>query len=203
MEKIIFLGGSITDANHNWLPYSNGLGNGYVSILSSILHEKGHSYILKNKGHDGSTVRGVLRSLERDCISQMPDFVSILVGTNDAGVSMNTGVCLKEQQFAANYELLLTRILERTHAKIICMSPFIFPHPQEYGNWTPDILYIEQVIRQLTEQYGLPFFPLHDMLNASAKVLGYDAITTDGIHLTDYGHGLIAKEWYQQFLFMM
>ena len=51
----------------------------------------------------------------------------------------------------------------------------------------------------LAKEYSLTFLPLHEPLNQLAKELGYPAVTTDGIHLTQAGHRLIAKIWLKHY----
>lgn len=195
MQKILFLGDSITDANRNWNPHTKGLGEGYVHIISNVLNNRRLPCQIINKGHDGFTVPSLLRTLEQDCLLQEPDFVSILVGINDVGISMNTQVTLEMQDFSNNYEQLIHRIRQHTHAPIICMAPFIFPHPQEYFYWIPEILKAQAYIQKTAAANDLTFLPLHERLNEDADRYGYREITTDGIHLTEKGHEILAQAW--------
>ena len=188
----LFLGDSITDANRLWLPESNGLGNGYVSILDQYLTAQEPTAYIINKGHDGFTVSALLRSIQSDCITYRPDFVSILIGINDIGVAMNTGVSLENLHFSKIYENLLYTICTETDASLLCLGPFIFPYPQEYLLWMNMVREAEQIIAALANRYQIPFVPLHDLLNTTAKEQGYPAITTDGIHLTQNGHRILA-----------
>ncbi len=126
MKKIIFLGDSITDAEHCFS--ENPLGNGYVDMVDKKLNHStggGKKYDIVNCGHDGFTIQGVKRMLEHDCILRQPDIVSLLIGCNDVGVMMNTGKSLEEQEFEAGYESVLRELTERTRARIICMAPLI------------------------------------------------------------------------------
>ena len=114
MKKIIFLGDSITDAEHCFS--ENPLGNGYVDMVDKKLNHStggGKKYDIVNCGHDGFTIQGVKRMLEHDCILRQPDIVSLLIGCNDVGVMMNTGKSLEEQEFEAGYESVLRELTER------------------------------------------------------------------------------------------
>lgn len=64
MKNFVFLGDSITDAGRLWLPEYNGLGNGYVKILSEKLSDK---FSVINKGHGSFTLPFLLRNLTTDC----------------------------------------------------------------------------------------------------------------------------------------
>ena len=194
--KIIFLGDSITDAGHNFQPVRDGecpLGVGYVSMIAEILGKKNCS--IRNAGHDGFTVRDLLRMLDRDCLRRSPDLVSVLVGSNDVAVCMNTGMTLEETEFEQNYYMLLERIVKHTEATVVCMGPFLFPYPLEYRNWIPLLKEAEQIEQKAAQEMKLSFLPLHDRLNRIGEKEGYDRITVDGIHLTDGGARLVARAW--------
>ena len=196
MKNFVFLGDSITDAERLWLPEYNGLGNGYVKILAEKLSGEFTSI---NKGHDTFTLPFLLRNLETDCLSFSPAAVSILIGINDIGVAKNTGKSLRAQEFASNYDTLIRRLLEASISSVFLLSPFIFSRPQEYLNWRPEVREVENTIENLARQYQLPFLPLQERMQESEKQYGTEMLTPDGIHLTPFGHELLAKWWLEAF----
>lgn len=199
-KNIIFLGDSITDAFHKMNVDPLRLGNGYVSMIAVALRKMGRTDFIRNGGHDGFTVSGLLRLFEYDCLQYDPDIVSVLIGSNDAAIAMNTGKSLAEQKFAENYAKLLAQIRERTRAHILCMGPFIFPKPLEYANWFPVIRQAEKMEQVIAERYHASFLPLQDCLNQQAEAVGYDRITVDGTHLTEEGAEMVADLWIQEAL---
>lgn len=199
MKKIIFLGDSITDAYHNLGVDIRGLGNGYVECICRKMEETGKEVKIFNRGHDGFTAAGLQKRLLQDCILQQPDIVSILIGCNDVGIMMNTGKTLEQQRFKEIYEEIIVEIQNETEADIICMAPFIFPRPEKYLNWIPEIRSAEAIIKKTAQKYGLTFLPLHDELQKAAKKCGYNDITVDGIHLTRKGAEVVADLWMKSF----
>lgn len=196
MKNFVFLGDSITDAERLWIPEYNGLGNGYVQLLAEKLS---HEFTVINKGHDSFTLPFLLRNLECDCLSFFPAAVSILIGINDIGVAKNTGKSLRAQEFASNYDTLIRRLLEASISSVFLLSPFIFSRPQEYLNWLPEVREAETSIEALAHRYQLTFLPLQERMQESEKQYGTEMLTPDGIHLTPFGHELLAKWWLEAF----
>ena len=194
--EYLFLGDSITDANHLWLPETNGLGDGYVAMLADRL---GSDTLITNKGIDGFTVSALLERLQRGFLKGHPDVISLLIGINDIGVVLNTGVTLEQLLFTENYRAVLMHLLD-TGAKLLCSGPFIFPHPQKYQIWIPYVLELEQIMGEICESLSVSFIPLHSYLTSLVKNGDYDAVTTDGIHLTAYGHKMLAEYLLPHFL---
>lgn len=195
MKNFVFLGDSITDAERLWIPEYNGLGNGYVQLLAEKLS---NNFNVINKGHDTFTLPFLLRNLECDCLSFSPAAASILIGINDIGVAKNTGKSLRAQEFAYNYDTLIRRLLEASISSVFLLSPFVFSRPQEYLNWLPEVREVENTMEALARQYQLPFLPLQERMQEAEKY-GTDALTPDGIHLTAFGHELLAKWWLEAF----
>lgn len=191
--KIVFIGDSITDANHNYS--DDSLGEGYVKIVADKLRVSHPDVEILNKGHDGFTVFSLWKFLGHDCISKKPDIVSILIGCNDVSVKMSTGRTLEEQGFQEYYEKILKKLRQKIDVKIICMGPFIFPHPLEFKNWIPDMKKAEEMAKEVADKYEAVFLPLHDMLNEAVEARDYWKITTDGTHLTVEGARIVAEKW--------
>lgn len=195
MKTLLFLGDSITDCYHNY--DTDNLGEGYVRMIAETLGYGFGKVKVINKGVDGLTLSGLDRLWKRDGASLNPDIITILIGINDIGMIKNTGLdpvfALKE--FKMNYQLLISQIREQYQVPIVLMEPFIFPHPEEYKNWEPELLEMNRIIRSLVKEMDLTFIPLWPDLLDAAKLYSYPEITVDGIHLTDPGHLIIANKW--------
>ena len=53
--------------------------------------------------------------------------------------------------------------------------------------------------KKIAEKYHADFLALQDMIILKAEKAGYESVTTDGIHLTEYGNEIIAGAWLQLF----
>ena len=203
MGIIIFLGDSITDAGRKSSP--NQLGYGYVNILSESIKGSEGKWSIVNRGVDGYITERVARCLHHDCISLRPDYVSILVGINDIGMiacsksSWQDKLYLLEDSIRSYHEMLFD-LSRETSAKVITLEPFVFPKDDKYQDWIPWQKKMSKNIHKLAKNYGAHFIPTQEPLNRKIEELGYEAVTTDGIHLTPLGHQLLAdilKEAFQ------
>lgn len=192
LKKLVCFGDSITAANR--LFSSDSLGEGFVSMLPPLLPD----FQIINKGFDGFTIARLLQNVKRDCISSQPDVVVIQAGINNIGLLMNTNRTADQQtqmmtEYVREYTELLTKITQDTDAEILLAEPFIFPHPEEFSGWIPHVKTLSGHIRELADIFGCRFLPLHNLLNQEAGRLGYEAVTSDGIHLTPHGHQILAQ----------
>ena len=195
MGLIVFLGDSVTDAGRKESP--NQLGYGYVNIFSEQLNKQNQQLNIINKGVDGQFTEQIAQSLHPECIFLHPDYVSILVGINDIGLLVASDVSEQEKLYMLEdsiraYHEMLFDLSRETTAKIITLEPFIFPKDGAFEEWIPWQKKMSKNIRKLARNYGASFVPLQEPLEQKIQELGYDAITTDGMHLTSTGHEILA-----------
>ena len=195
MKTLLFLGDSITDCNHYFDP--ENLGYGYVRMISDKINTPDKNYQVHNFGNDGFTVSALRRLWARRCLGIQPDFITILIGINDLAVIKNTGITpsVGLASFKEQYQSLIDDIRIMTNCHILLVEPFLFPRPAEYATWFDDLHQMHQIIQTLAKENGLSILSLQDLLLSTAKQEGYGEVTTDGIHLTPYGHRLIADQW--------
>ena len=195
MTRLLCLGDSNTDCGR--LFDHPPLGNGYVQMLSQKLSESGRNWEIYNLGTDGFTISRILDLAPAFYLPLKPDMITLLAGINDIGLMMNTNRTPAQQETMMENSLSryreLLRILSGAQCPVILMEPFIFPWPQEYGNWIPFVKIFSQGIKTLSEEFHFPYIRLHDTLNTAARSRGMETITTDGIHLTSDGHKLLSE----------
>lgn len=194
-KKIVFAGDSITDADHLWEPGEDGLGQGYVHMISESLKVAGTEMPeLINSGFNGYRAEDLLRRWNQVCLRKKPDLVTLLVGVNEVGAAME-GMVLSKEQFRKNYQRLVTEVLD-TGADMILMEPFLFTWPAYLINWR---VYLESTILPVVEEtalkYHLPLIRLDQPLRKLAEQYGTEQITIDGIHLTEKGNQYLADCW--------
>lgn len=196
-KRIVFAGDSITDADHLWDPGEDGLGHGYVHMISEELHntvKPEQMPVIINSGFNGYRAEDLLRRWNTVCLQKKPDLVTLLVGVNEAGAAME-GMVTTPEQFYRTYERLVREVLEETGADMILMEPFLFRYPAYLLNWRTYLQTLQPVIEEIAGKYGLPLIRLDRPLNDLAEKVGVNRITIDGIHLTEQGNRFLMKQW--------
>ena len=185
MNEYIFLGDSITDCDHIESP--DGLGDGYVKMISQLLPDSASCI---NLGYEGFTISALSRMWKRRNLTQSPKCISILIGINDIAVIKNTGLPLSSalEVFHENYEQLITCIRQRFSCPIIIIEPFIFSRPAEYITWQPAVHEMNVHIKAISDKYNLYYLPAWASMNDVS-------LSTDGVHLNEAGHRLLADLW--------
>ena len=110
MKQYLFLGDSITDADHLFDPAN--LGYGYVSLLARRPEYTDTTFV--NRGHEGFTIERVLQMLRRDGLGSHWDAITLLVGVNDIPVELFTShsrIPLSFLPFTGKYWIFYAGIL--------------------------------------------------------------------------------------------
>lgn len=191
--KLLCLGDSITDCGHLWdFP---PLGYGYVHFLQQIFTDRHNVLQIVNCGIDGLTLQRLIQGIESGVIPSNGDIITVLIGINDISLMCSTRRTQDQQQtmmrhFLQNYRKLL-RLLKSP--QILLLEPFLFSRPAEFLRWFPVLHTMSEGISSLAAEKKLTWIPLHNLFQEEAEHSGISAMTTDGIHLTEHGHKLLAE----------
>ncbi|NLZ80387.1 MAG: SGNH/GDSL hydrolase family protein [Clostridiales bacterium] len=198
-QVVLFQGDSITDCGRDRDAVDNPLGNGYpkkITELYDVLYP-GHKVTFVNKGISGNRVISLLERYDADFKDINPDFISILIGINDTWRRYDNNDETTTEKFYKDYYLLLSKIKkDMPHCKIMIIEPFLLNSLPDRAKWREDLDPKIQAVRKLAVEFADYYLPLDGIL-AKAEVEEYTCkeMTEDGVHPTDLGHGLIAKEY--------
>ena len=170
IQTVICFGDSIThgQVSHN-----------YVNILSEKMSKEGLEFI--NAGVNGNLVYNLIQRLDTiiDC---NPDFITILIGTNDANSTLsekNSARYIKnmalpekpdKELFEKNYIYLIKELKKRTNAKIALLSlppvgedknHISFQRTKEYS----------KIIHDISLEQNVDYLPLYERID---EYLGLD-----------------------------
>src|SRR5690606_11200959 len=118
-QKLLFIGDSITDCERA-KPAGEGLfgalGKGYVSLVDAMLQavypELGIRVI--NTGTGGNTVLDLQARWQEDVIDRKPDWLSIMIGTNDVWRQYDTPFIKEWHVDQEQYEATLRGLVEQS-----------------------------------------------------------------------------------------
>lgn len=204
MKTILFQGDSITDAYRDRCNDDNR-GLGYPHLVSAKMgFENPGEYNFINRGVSGDRVVDLYARIKRDCINLKPDFMSILIGTNDVwhelGDSKN-GV--DTEKFERIYCMFIDEVLEAVpDIKIVIMGAYVTHGTATDSCWETFHTEISQkaaAAKRVAEKYGFVFVDLQSKFDEAEKQADASYWTIDGVHPTPFGHALIAKAWQEAY----
>lgn len=208
--KILFQGDSITDGNRYKDPAqewdkNHQIGHSYVytivSYLGMMFPERHYEFI--NRGISGNRTDHLLARWEEDTLAYKPDVLCLLCGTNDSFYPMDDEFDQSEPSAVLQrYEKLLQMTKAACpNTRIVLLEPF--HGSPKANNVRVDLAVghsrlagIQQGVAILAEKYDAIFIPLQDVFDRAAKQREMLYWIWDGIHPTEPGHGLIAKEFF-------
>lgn len=208
--KILFQGDSITDGNRYKEPerrhdLNHQIGHSYAFIVSGMLGAEYPDAGLKfvNRGISGDTTRGLLRRWREDALDIEPDVLSLLIGTNDCFLEGENHI--EPEEYEKNLESILSQSFETNgELKVFLMEPFFLPTKDRFkakeNTCREEIGRYSQICRRIAEKDGRIFFiPLQHLFDEAAEGRDCSYWIWDGIHPTESGHALIAREWIKAF----
>lgn len=196
-QVVLFQGDSITDCGR--LIGIKPLGSGYahrVAKLYDLLYPN-HKVTFINKGISGNRVKDLLKRYDSDFKEIKPDFISILIGINDTWRKYDSNDETSTESFYDDYKLLLSKIKEDLpHCKIMIIEPFLLNSIPDRARWREDLNPKILAVRNLAKEFADYYLPL-DGIYAKAEVEEYSCheLAEDGVHPTDLGHSILAKEY--------
>lgn len=193
---ILFQGDSITDAGRNREDPGH-LGSGYPLLIAGWVRacypELNITFL--NRGISGNGVADLKARWQEDCLDLKPDLVSILIGINDCWRRYDSNRPMPVEDFAGYYREILEQTKKTLDAAIVLCEPFLLPVMEGQERWREDLDPKIQVIRELAREFQALLIP-YDGIFALASTRQKPAYWLyDGVHPTEAGHALIAREW--------
>jgi lysophospholipase L1-like esterase len=165
MKTVVCFGASLTAGTVSF---------NYLHLLSARPALADFHFI--NHGVDGDLAWNGLQRLER-VIAERPDFVTILIGTNDVNATMSERNRLRYLAFnhlptepslawyEANLETIVQRLKQETHARLAILSLAVIGEDLEHEANRKIELYNE-AIRRVAKQEEIAYLPLHETMVA-------------------------------------
>lgn len=202
-DVVLFQGDSITDwgRTHTVLTPNNSqaLGNGYVfPAASSMLTQYAAKNLqIYNKGISGNKVFQLAERWDAECIALKPNVLSILVGVNDFWHALNGQYNGTVDTYRTDYKKLIERTKQALpDVKLIIGEPFALLGVTAVDQrWYPKFNEFRLVAREVADTYHATFIPYQNIFDDALKLAPAKYWSTDGVHPTVAGAGLMARAW--------
>ncbi|SEO17054.1 SGNH/GDSL hydrolase family protein [Paenibacillus sp. OV219] len=203
-DKLVMIGDSITDCERA-RPVGEGLfgaiGKGYVSVvdalLSSTYPELGIRVV--NMGSSGNTVLDLKERWQTDVIDLKPDWLSIMIGTNDVWRQYDSPTIPEQHVYLEEYEATLDQLVAETLPSvkgIVLMTPFyIEPNTQDLMRAEMDRY--GAAVKRIAEKHGTLFVDTQAAFNQVLEHLYSGTIAWDRVHPNHTGHAVLARTFLQ------
>lgn len=199
-SKLVMIGDSITDCDRA-RPLGEGLfsgiGKSYVGLVSGLLQASYPERRIRvlNMGTSGNTVRDLKERWLKDVINLKPDWLSIMIGTNDVWRQFDLPLITEGHVYLPEYAETLEELVAGTLPKLkgmVLMTPFFMESNRndamrvmmdEYG----------KTVRKLAEKYNTVFVDTQAAFDRILKYCYPASIGWDRVHPNIEGHMVIAR----------
>ena len=161
---------------------------GYVARLFKRVLERRPESKLNNLCVSGSTTADVLRGQLDRGVAADPDLITLGIGINDIGHGLTL------DQFAKNYEQILSTLKEKTRARVVVTNiPDISSAPRIPGSMRSEyqrqIMQFNQRLEEIAVRHGATVFDVYSITTAELPSHP-EYFSSDGFHPSDAGYEL-------------
>jgi lysophospholipase L1-like esterase len=198
--KIVFMGDSITDCGRTQ-PVGEGLfapwGNGWVNIVAGLLGAvyPGHRLRVVNMGTSGNTVRDLAARWEGDVFAQEPDWVAVMIGTNDVWRQFDSPLMPETHVYPDEYRATLEKLVSATLPKVrgmVLMTPF-YLEPDRRDAMRAMMDRYGLIVKETAAKFGTAFVDTQAAMAGLVKNYHSSYVAWDRVHPNVIGHAAIAR----------
>jgi lysophospholipase L1-like esterase len=199
-SKLVMVGDSITDAGRKQ-PEGEGLfdalGRGYVQIVEALLTATNPDLCIRivNKGNSGNTVLDVQKRWKDDVLDIHPDWVSIMIGTNDVWRQFDSPLITESHVAIDVYEYTLNALVEQTIGQVkgmILLTPF-YIEPNKDDRMRERMDEYGAAVKRVAERNNTLFVDTQAAFDAIMVHIYPATLAWDRVHPNQAGHAVLAK----------
>ncbi|SFT01851.1 SGNH/GDSL hydrolase family protein [Paenibacillus sp. BC26] len=203
-DKLVMIGDSITDCGRA-RPVGEGLfdaiGKGYAGLVDALLTaaypERGIRVV--NVGTSGNTVLDLKARWQTDVLDQKPDWLSIMIGTNDVWRQFDTPLIIESHVYPEEYAATLEELVIQTRPKLkglVLMTPFYLePNPNDAMRAQMDRY--GAIVREIAAKHDALFVDTQAAFNRVMEHIYPATIAWDRVHPSQAGHAVLARAFLQ------
>jgi lysophospholipase L1-like esterase len=194
------MGDSITDCGRTQ-PVGEGLfgpyGNGWVNVAAGLIGAAypAHRLRIVNMGTSGHTVKDLDARWERDVFAQKPDWVAVMIGTNDVWRQFDLPLMPETHVYPDEYRATLVRLVSSTMPTVkgmVLMTPF-YLEPDRRDAMRAMMDQYGQIVREIAAQHGTLFVDTQAAMAGLLKNYHSAYIAWDRVHPNIIGHTALAR----------
>jgi lysophospholipase L1-like esterase len=194
---LLFIGDSITDAGRaRPVGEGSGLGGGYpaqVNVLLGSTYPERKIRVL-NTGISGNTIRNLKARWQKDVIDLKPDWLSIMIGTNDVWRQFsgtNNPDSVFPEEFVKTYSELLLQTKPLVKG-ITLLTPF-YVEPDRDQPMRKRMDEYGKLVRQIAKEHGCRFGDTQAAYDKALKSMAFGALAGDKVHPSPTGHMVLSR----------
>lgn len=194
-KHVIFFGDSITE-----LGIKRG---GYIRLIDSIAEaDNNKMYEFSGAGVSSDKIYDLYLRIEKDVIERKPDVVVIFIGVNDVWHKSIRGTGTDENKFVRFYQAVIDKLISKK-VRVILATPAVIGEKVSGNPLDKDLDKYCEIVKALAVKNKLGLVDLRHAFQEHNKTLNKEdkfsgILTYDGVHLSDYGNQLVAKEMWKR-----
>ena len=195
-QTLLFQGDSITDAGRG-RPVGEGtkLGGGYPSQVDALLKASYPSLRTRvlNVGISGNRVTDLQRRWQTDVLDLKPDWLSIMIGTNDVWRQFDraNGDQVLPERFESIYRQLLT-VTRPNLQGLILLTPFLI-EPNRSDAMRMRMVEYGKIVRKLSREFKAGFVDTQALYDDAMKSIDPKELSGDRVHPSFVGHAVLTR----------
>lgn len=203
-SKIVIMGDSITDCGRAQ-PVGEGLFNAYGSgWVNMVVGQLGAAYPERhlrvvNMGTSGNTVRDLKDRWQRDVFDQKPDYVAVMIGTNDVWRQFDLPLQTEAHVYPEEYESMLDDLVAQTLPCVkgmVLLTPF-YMETQRADAMRAQMDRYGDIVRRIAQKHGTLFVDTQAAFEPVLAHMHSAAIGWDRVHPNIVGHTVLARAFLQ------
>ncbi|MEN8228237.1 MAG: SGNH/GDSL hydrolase family protein [Bacteroidota bacterium] len=179
-----------------------------IVLLKCLLAPFQCDFDIKNRGIGGNSTSDLIARVETDVISENPDIVILMIGTNDM---VNSHKMISYERFSSNLDRLIC-LIKTNSIDIVLVSPppvdtiYLFErHDKEKFLDPPNkkLATISNILKNKSAENDLSYIDINNYFKRLG-VPDHDTDTLinnvvnsglrDGVHLTEHGNKIVAQQ---------
>lgn len=196
--KLLFIGDSITDCGRpRPVAEADNLGGGYVNQVNALLNSAYADRPIRvvNTGISGNTVRDLKARWQSDVLDLKPDWLSIMIGTNDVWRQFDRPLIPEAAVQPDEYEQTLDALVGATKPQLkglVLMTPF-YLEPLAADAMRARMDQYGKIVLAVAKRHGAIGVDLQAAFDRVLKHQHSSFFSWDRVHPTPTGHMVIAR----------